>query len=882
MQTLPFANRQCRAWQFLSICFAAALLQISCNGPSQLTATQGNTAQVQPTDTSAAFRIFRTSAPRIWSIVNTTLTLSFDFEKKEAQGEELLQFIPYAHAADTLVLDAKSMKIVSVAKKSLFSDALQPLEYSYDGKQLKIDVRHLNFGNMESKLAQTIRIEYVAKPYATATGGSAAIGEDRGLYFINTDHKIPGKPVQIWTQGETESNSHWMPTIDKPNQRSTFSITLIVPDSMQTLSNGYMASSLPYGNGMRKDSWSMLQPIQVYAAMFAIGNYALVRDVWYNHKMQRFDVNYYVEPAFAPYAREMFRNTTEMMTYFSDLTGVPYPWSKYSQVVARDYVSGAMENTTASLFGEFVNKNARQLLDQNNEDVVSHELFHQWFGDYVTCESWTHINLNESFATFGEQLWRRYKHGQVSADEQAWNDLQTYLEAARQNDPPLVRYHYRSREDVFDRISYQKGASILRYMNSLMGDTLMSLSMKTYLLSHSLESAETDDWRLAVEYATGLDWTPFFNQWYFRGGHPTLHIRYAFDDAHKKMNVIIGQQSSPDSNYLYDLHLKAAILYEGKPAQWVPFHINKSTQQFSYPADAQGRYPLVIVDADHVLPGSIDEEKPMQMWMDQLKNTSDYISKLMAVDAAMRNDGQSLSPALLSEALRDTLPGISTYTLRSLIKLKRQSSRDVLLPQVKFLAQTAGNNKQQAAAFAVLGNWKNKDEIPAMIAAVNDSSYLVSGAALGALHELAPDTAYTLAQSILKQDPKDLLEASAWASIAIKGAPEDFELLIRNVPRVYGGEKMALATTLAQFAKATKDDLIFKKCLTTLDSMAASESIGKYRFSIGTNIYMLAKYYKDEPNPTRLNLSKSFADDVLRNETDADNQAKYRKMKALL
>src|SRR6185436_15752553 len=112
----------------------------------------------------------------------------------------------------------------------------------------------------------------------------------------------------------------------------------------------------------------------------------------------------------------MFRHTPEMLTVFSQKTGVSFPWFKYSQVVVRDYVSGAMENTTASLFGEFTNKNSRQLLDESNEDVVSHELFHQWFGDYVTAESWSNLTLNESFATYGEQIWRTWKYGKASAD----------------------------------------------------------------------------------------------------------------------------------------------------------------------------------------------------------------------------------------------------------------------------------------------------------------------------------------------------------------------------------------------------------------------------------------------------------------------------------
>src|SRR5690606_25883012 len=150
---------------------------------------------------------------------------------------------------------------------------------------------------------------------------------------------------------------------------------------------------------------------QIYALMFAVGKFEIIDDEPWN----QIPVNYYVEPEYAPFAQKMFQNTPEMMGFFSEITGVPYPWNKYSQIVVRDYVSGAMENTTASLFGEFMNQNFREIADKNYEDVVAHELFHQWFGDYVTAESWSHINLNESFANYGEYRWRKYKYGDASA-----------------------------------------------------------------------------------------------------------------------------------------------------------------------------------------------------------------------------------------------------------------------------------------------------------------------------------------------------------------------------------------------------------------------------------------------------------------------------------
>ena len=84
-----------------------------------------------------------------------------------------------------------------------------------------------------------------------------------------------------------------------------------------------------------------------------------------------------------------------MLDFFSKKLGVPYPWPKYSQVVVRDYVSGAMENTSAVIFGDFVQKKKRELIDNNNDKIVAHEMFHHWFGDLVTCESWANLTMNE-------------------------------------------------------------------------------------------------------------------------------------------------------------------------------------------------------------------------------------------------------------------------------------------------------------------------------------------------------------------------------------------------------------------------------------------------------------------------------------------------------
>lgn len=197
-----------------------------------------------------------------------------------------------------------------------------------------------------------------------------------------------------------------------------------------------------------------------------VGDFAVVKDT-YKGK----EVNYYVEKEFEKVARKIFGNTPEMMKYFSEkVTGVEYPWIKYSQMVGRDYVSGAMENTTATLHQESAQQDARELMDGNSwEGTIAHELFHQWFGDYVTCESWSNLTVNESFANYSQVLWDEYKYGKDAGDAENYKDMQGYLQSGSAS-KDLVRYHYKDKEDMFDAVSYNKGGRILHMLRNYVGD----------------------------------------------------------------------------------------------------------------------------------------------------------------------------------------------------------------------------------------------------------------------------------------------------------------------------------------------------------------------------------------------------------------------------
>ncbi len=822
---------------------------------------------------------YRSTEPRVWNIQHTRIALSFDMKQQTATVKEWIKLRPYFYATDTLVLDAKGMKIDSVLLTGvrLNTAVTRPCSdnqprYIYEHDQLKIYFCNTYFATDTLEL----HLQYTAMPYAANVGGSSAITDDRGLYFINTDNKVPYKPAQIWTQGETESNSHWMITIDKPNTRFTTQVELTVPDSFVSLSNGAMVKQTK-SNGYHTDVWKMDMPIQAYAVMFAIGNYSFVKDKWKDK-----EVIYYVEKSYEPYARLMFKHTVEMMDFFSKRTGVAYPWNKYSQVVVRDYVSGAMENTTASLFGEFINQNAREIADKNAEDVVSHELFHQWFGDYVTAESWSNVTMNESFANYGEQLWRTYKYGIASGEELAYNDLQGYINASKANDPQLVRFYYDDREELFDGISYNKGGSVLRYINSIVGDAAFDRAMNIYLTRNALGSAEAHNWRMALEEATGQDWNLFFNQWYFHAGHPILKMSYDYNDSTQQLKVTVNQAQS-DSTYNYKVALKTMVAY-GNNKTIETWDINRKMQTYIYPY-INGQKPLIIPDFNHVLPGEVKESKKHEQWLHQYIISQDIVNKRLAVAAAGRILSDSNSQEIIDRSLNDTLSSIRKQSLSVIRNTQNDKNRARWIDKVTSMAVSDKNNMVRAEALSVLGDWKVANAKDIMIKALADSSYYVSGEALEAINKLDKDTAYILAKQLVKTDPKSVLESAVWSVIMKKGTVDDINLIEAHAPYVQGARKFPFASSLSNYLRQVKSEVSFSRAAEVFGTLVVNDNMRSYRSSLGRMLAQVGEDQKKklkseqkdeaENGKKQLEMVKRVLARVIAAETDEENRKDF-------
>ncbi|MBC3541906.1 M1 family aminopeptidase [Rufibacter sediminis] len=701
---------------FLFILLSGATLGCAVKQPVAPAATTGEV--VSAPDTVAAAVVpttsqgpYQPSAERFLDLLHTRLNVKFDWAKQHLLGEATLTLKPYFYPQQHVVLDAKGF---DVHKVTLLKGKQQvPLKYEYDQQKLTLQLDK----TYTRKDTLQVFISYTAKPNELKVNGSTAIQSDKGLYFINPLGTEEGVPRQIWTQGETEANSAWFPTIDKPNERMTQDLFITVENRFKTLSNGVLVSSKDLKNGLKTDYWRMTKPHAPYLVMMAIGEYAVIKDKWRNK-----EVSYWVEPEYAATARATFGRTPAMLEFFSQKLGVAFPWDKYAQVVVRNFVSGAMENTSASTFMEALHQDRRELLDKNWDHIIAHELFHQWFGDYVTTESWANLPLNESFADYSEYLWAEHQYGSDEAALTHQSALLEYLGEARTKQEPLIRFHYLDKEDMFDSHSYAKGGRVLHMLRQEVGDEAFFASLNLYLTQNKYTPVEIDKLRLAFEEITGRDLRPFFQQWFLTPGHPELNVRHAYQNG--ALTVQVTQTQDTARTMVYRLPLTIALLNNGK---WQEEHVElqKAEQTFSFPLPSAPQ--TVVVDPTQKILANISHEKSLAEWSSQFLHSTAYAAKYSALEH-LRDTSDVLVDQVLQKAIQDPFWKVRATGLEMLVATTAMQNPQVQ-EQVQNLAEKDKNSTVRATATYVLSTLSG---LPQGIieARLQDSSYQVVAAAI--------------------------------------------------------------------------------------------------------------------------------------------------------
>ena len=663
------------------------------------------------------YTTYKPERDKINDLVHTKLKVDFNFNEKQLNGEAWVTAKPHFYATNKITLDAKAMVIHQVSLDN------KKLDYNYDDASIVIDLPKEYKKDEEF----TLYIKYTARPEKVQQKGSAAITDAKGLYFINADGSDKNKPTQIWTQGETEASSCWFPTIDSPNQKTTQEIYITVPDKFVTLSNGKLESSIKNGTN-RTDYWKMDQKHAPYLFFMGVGEYEVIKDSYKN-----IPVDYYVEKEYAPYAKDIFGLTPEMIGFFSDILGVEYPWNKYSQIVGRDYVSGAMENTTAVIHGEQAYQTPGQLIDENvQENTIAHEIFHHWFGNLVTTESWSNLTLNESFANYSEYLWRDHKYGKLDADMHLFEDSQAYLDG-QNTDKHLVRFNYVDKEDMFDLVSYNKGGAILHMLRNYLGDEAFFLGLKTFLTENKYQAAEVHQLRLVFEKITGKDLNWFFNQWYFGAGHPRIEVSYDYNTIQKKVTVNLLQLNVNE----FKFPLAIDIFENGKKTRHNVF-VNGNDASFTFPYTKQPT--LIQINADGVLLSEITENKVLSDYIFQLKNAENYQHRREALLEVAKKQEEKDAFNAVEGAMSDASYKIRILALQKIDLINKFSKKDA----IHKIMQMANNDEKtlvQATAIETLGKLTDPELKGIFEKGLQSKSYSVIGKSLVAMYYIDKPTA---------------------------------------------------------------------------------------------------------------------------------------------
>jgi aminopeptidase N len=812
--------------------------------------------------------VYNPSATLLTDIIHTELHVSFDIPNAHLFGKATIEAKPFFYASDSLILDAKGFDIHEVAivgSKNIKS----PLKYKYDSKQIRIGLDKQYKRDERFK----VYIDYTAKPDELNEKGSAAITAAKGLYFIDPKDEDPEKPTQIWTQGETEANSCWFPTFDKPNEKMHHDLHITVEDKYKTLSNGLLVSSKKNKDGTRTDHWKMDMPNTPYLVMMAIGEFAVVKEKWRNIL-----VDYYVEAEYAPYAKNIFGNTPEMLEFFSKILGVDYPWQKYSQVVVRDYVSGAMENTSSSLFGEFMHQTPKEMLDGDYEDVIAHELFHQWFGDLVTCESWANLPLNESFATYSEYLWKEHKYGRDEADLHSMRAFDAYKAEYAQKKVNLIRYDYGDKEDMFDRHSYQKGGIILHMLRKYLGDEAFFTGLKVYLNDNRFQPVEVHHLRLAYEKVTGEDLNWFFNQWFLDQGHPIIDFEYTYDNG--KISLNTKQTQNLNKTPIFRIPVDIAFYLENGKTRIERVVIDKIEQSFEI-GNFDSAPQLVLPDPEQAIVADWRQDLTIEQQMIRFNRARNFRDKIDAVRAMESAQDEKQVRDALKKAMNDSFWFIRQEAIRTF-----NSGNELALAEMQAtlinLAKNDAKPAVRASAISKLSDLYNDDASLFALyeSALKDSSENVNASALNSLYRSNPEKAVSIIERLESNASNGMLSTIATIYSA-SSTPGKWKFLKDAYARVKEPNEKYMFIQMLGVYTLTQDEAVRDEALPVFRNIAAKESAWWLRLAGIQVLSEMAGFYEEKAENAQFEAetlrSNGSGEEASRLEKDAaDLTAKSR------
>ena len=714
---------------------------------------------------------------RDYDLQHSKIALRFDLDQKKVLGEVTHTVSILRDGSTKIAFDSVGLTIQSVT----LNKAAAKFETSAD----KLIISLPSAAKAGDKFDVAIR--YMGKPA-------------KGMYFILPDKDYPDRPKQIWTQGESEDTRYYLPTYDYPNDRLTTETILTVPASWITVSNGKLMSVTDAGKGLKTWYWKESLPSSTYLITVVAGEFDEVKESW-----RGIPVTYYAPKGRGDRLPISYGRTPAMLEVFSKKFGVDYPWEKYAQVMVDDFVAGGMENSSATTntSTSLVHPKLAPEYLTGEDDLISHELGHQWFGDLVTCKDWGDIWLNEGFATFLEAVWTETHFGKDEADYERWNSTREWFASNNLWNKPLVRHDFDDSSE-FDGNAYGKGAWVLYMLRHQLGEETFYRSIKHYLEVNRGKNVVTADLAKAIEEATHTNVDQFFSQWVYGAGAPKFDLSYAYDkEKHQVMLTVKQSQKVEGRVGTFRVPVDVEITTTTGPKLY-NVTVAKDKQTLTLPAESA---PMMVLfdKGGHVLK-SAEFHKEKKEWLYQLKNAADLADRADAIVALgkMKNDEEVV--AALGEALRnDRAWGVRATAGDTLGQLSGASASKLLL------AALDSHDAPWVREHVVnaLGNFKDDAAVVAKINSVakQDDSYRARAAALQALGRLkTPDTFATLDAAAAADSPDGFLRNAALRSLGSLGDDKAVPLLLQwSAPGKPIDSRRAAINSLAKLQKDNQD-----------------------------------------------------------------------------
>ncbi len=689
---------------------------------------------------AAAARADRPYAPsRDYHLQNVKVALRFDLDQRKVIGEVTHTLSVLHDGLTHLDFDCSDLTVSSAR---------------VNGKDAAFDLRD---NKLVVSLAQPAKsgekfevdLHYEGKPTA-------------GLYFVLPDKDDPTRAKEIWTQGEAEDTHHYIPIYDYPNDRATTEMILTVPGDWLTVSNGKLLGVQDAPDGMKTWTWRQSLPVSTYLISFVAGEYKEKQDTWHN-----IPVDYYVPRGMEDTIDSTFSHTKQMLDFFSGRFGVPYPWDQYAQTAVDDFVASGMENVSATTLAtrDIVHADLAGDQPEAADDLISHEMTHQWFGDLVTCKDWTNTWLNEGFATFGASLWEEHNYGEDAAAYRYWRDQNSWMPSRELFPIPILA------RDIDDSVEYvgnvyDKAGWVIHMLREQLGDDAFFAALKHYLEANRLQNVVTADLVKAIEESSGTNVDQFFDQWIYGAGAPRFLVVSGYDAATKKVSLDVRQTQKVEGRVgIFHVPIDVAIT-TASGEKIFPIEVSKEDETFSF--DVDGPPLMVLFDKGDKILKSADFKKTPEEWIRQLKTASDVPDRAdAAVALASFKDDHDAIAALGDAARGDKFWGVREEALRALGRIDSVEAR-------KQVMAALSNDQPWVRQVAVeqMGRFVSDEDTIKRLEKIykDDKAYSVRGAALQSLaQDKAPGAAELLQKVLATPSPADILRRASLRAMGIVG-----------------------------------------------------------------------------------------------------------------